>query len=154
MKNNCINKIKEAAKEGAESLRKELKNQIGNIFTGSSVKIENGKDSVIGNLLSWRYSDYLSLFLFISTMVNDEAVLYRISDVIQLNIEHINKKYATTADDNSAFVMKKASTYLTMEATVQVKPMMLAMPFMEDTTKSNLTGTSWYTIKYKGTLGY
>ena len=87
-------------------------------------------------------------------MVNDEAVLYRISDVIQLNIEHINKKYATTADDNSAFVMKKASTYLTMEATVQVKPMMLAMPFMEDTTKSNLTGTSWYTIKYKGTLGY
>ena len=41
-----------------------------------------------------------------------------------------------------------------MEATVQVKPMMLAMPFMEDTTKSNLTGTSWYTIKYKGTLGY
>lgn len=154
MKNECADKIKEAAKDGAESLKKELKNQIGNVFTGTSEKIENGKDSVIGNLLSWRYSDYLSLFLFISTMVNDEAVLYRISDVIQLNIEHINKKYATTADDNSAFVMKKASTYLTMEATVQVKPMMLAMPFMEDTTKSNLTGTSWYTIKYKGTLGY
>ena len=158
MSEQCANKIKEAAKEGAESLRTELKNQIGNAFgsvtEANKDKIENGKDAVLGSLLSWRYSDYLTLFLFISTMVNDEAVLYRISDVIQLNIEHINKKYATTADDNSAFVMKKASTYLTMEATVQVKPMMLAMPFMDDTTKSNLTGTSWYTIKYKGTLGY
>lgn len=50
--------------------------------------------------------------------------------------------------------MKNASTYLTMEATIEVKPLMMALPFMADTTKSKLTGTSWYTVKYKGTVGY
>lgn len=158
MSQNCKQKIKEAAKEGAEALRTEIKNQISNAFGNvnetNKDKIENGKDSILASLLSWRYSDYLTLFLFVSTMINDEAVLYRISDVIQLNIEHINKAYAKTADANNAFLMKKASTYLTLEATVEVKPMMMALPFMEETAKSNLTGTSWYSIKYKGTLGY
>lgn len=155
LKTQCKKKINEAAKEGSEKLREEIKNQIGNVFgTSAGDKVDNEKNSVVGNLLSWRYSDYLTLFLFISTMADDKGVLIRTADVIQLNIEHINKKYATTADDSSAFVMKNASTYLTMEATIEVKPLMMALPFMADTTKSKLTGTSWYTVKYKGTVGY
>lgn len=56
--------------------------------------------------------------------------------------------------DKGAFLLKKASTHINIEATVEVKPLMMALPFMADTAKSQLTGTSWYTVKYKGTAGY
>lgn len=38
--------------------------------------------------------------------------------------------------------------------TVEVKPLMMALPFMAETTTSQLSGTKWYTVKYKGTAGY
>ena len=38
-------------------------------------------------------------------------------------------------------------------STVEVKPLMMA-PFMAETTTSQLSGTKWYTVKYKGTAGY
>lgn len=31
---------------------------------------------------------------------------------------------------------------------------MMTMPFMKDVTDSHLSGDGWYTIKYKGILGY
>lgn len=43
---------------------------------------------------------------------------------------------------------------LTIEATIEVKPKMLALPLLGDTVKSQLTGTNLYQIVYEGTMGY
>lgn len=156
-KDKCVTDLKEAAKKGADSLREKLNESVGKAF-GTGGSAEDGASSVVGSLLSWKYSDYLTLFLIVSMTFSEgseKAMLTRTADLIQLNMEHMDeKKYATTADAEGAFMMKKASTYLAIRATIEVKPLLMALPFMENTTKSQLTGTRWYTIEYEGILGY
>ena len=121
LRRSAVSKIEEAAKNGAESLRTELKNQIGNAFGTSSNK-GTGTTSVVSNLLSWSYSDYLTLFLLISTVTNEEAVLLRTADVIELNMQHMNGEYAsittTETKTTSRFfgLWKKTEDVTTTEA--------------------------------------
>ncbi len=106
------------------------------------------------NFTSWRYSDYLTLFLMISLFKNEQEVINRIADVIQMNMEKKEGTISDTGLSDGAFLMKNASTHINIEATVEVKPLMMALPFMAETTTSQLSGTKWYTVKYKGTAGY
>ena len=69
-------------------------------------------------------------------------------------VEKSEGKLSETGLSDGAFLMKNASTHINIEATVEVKPLMMALPFMAETTKSQLSGTTWYTVKYKGTAGY
>ena len=106
------------------------------------------------NFTSWRYSDYLTLFLMISLFKNEQEVINRIADVIQMNMEKKEGTISDTGLSDGAFLMKNASTHINIGATVEVKPLMMALPFMAETTTSQLSGTKWYTVKYKGTAGY
>jgi len=177
LKNSAITKLKDAASQGAESLRSSLKEQIGAAFGTSSSKA-TGTGNVVSSLLSWQYSDYLQLFLLIGIVASPESVLLRTADVIELNMQQIDGnlgfvevttekevsrlwgliKYTeteTTKQANSeAFKLSKSYTYLNIKATIEVKPMMLTLPLMADTVKSQLTGTNWYQITYEGTMGY
>lgn len=54
----------------------------------------------------------------------------------------------------SDYKLSKSYTYLNIKATIEVKPMMLTLPLLGDTVKSQLTGTNWYQITYEGTMGY
>ena len=112
-----------------------------------------GTDAV-ANFTSWRYSDYVTLFLMISLFKNEQEVINRIADVIQMNMEKKEGTISDTGLSDGAFLMKNASTHINIEATVEVKPLMMALPFMAETTTSQLSGTKWYTVKYKGTAGY
>lgn len=61
----------------------------------------------------------------------------------------------TTKQANAAaFKLSNSYTYLNVKATIEVKPMMLTLPLLGDTVKSQLTGTNWYQITYEGTMGY
>lgn len=176
-KNQLTDKIKEAAKNGAESLRAELKSQISSTF-GTSKVSNKATTSIVSSLLAWTYSDYLMLFLLISTIADEEGVLLRLADVIELNMQHMNGEYASitttetvtksrffglwttteekevTAENQKAFKLSNSYTYLTIDATLEVKPLFMTLPFMADTTESELTGSDWYTIHYTGTMGY
>lgn len=152
-KNTCEDKLRTAANEGADKLKDELCNQIGKAL-GDSDMGKQAKTDAVSNFTSWTYSNYLTLFLMISLFKNEQDVITRIGDVIQLNMEQNEGKFPKADSDNGAFLLKKASTHINIEATVEVKPLMMALPFMADTAKSQLTGTSWYTVKYKGTAGY
>lgn len=177
LRKNAVSKIEEAAKKGAESLRSELKSQIGSVF-GTSSKSATETTSVVSTLLSWSYSDYLTLFLLVSTVANEEAVLLRTADVIELNMQHMKGEYAsitttetkttsrffgllkkteevkTTEANQKAFKLSKAYTYLTVDATMEVKPLLMTLPLVADATRNQLTGTNWYQVHYTGTLGY
>ncbi len=56
--------------------------------------------------MSWRYSDYLMLFLLVSIIANEEGVLLRIADVIELNMQHMNKEYAVVATTETVTVSR------------------------------------------------
>lgn len=182
LKDTAKTKIQEAAKNGVESLRTELNKQIGNVFGTSDGKLTKTNQKIVSSLLSWSYSDYLMLFLVVSLLVNEEAVILRMADVIELNMQHKDATYAsiTTTEtktvtesrffglikkqkevtetkveaNDAAFKLSKAYTYISIEATVQVKPLLMTLPFMADTAESQLPGEKWYEIKYQGTLGY
>ena len=150
---SCTQKLKTAANQGAEKFKEELTNQIGKKFGDSDMGKQAGTDAV-ANFTSWRYRDYLTLFLMISLFKNEHEVINRIADVIQMNMEKKEGTISDTGLSDGAFLMKNASTHINIEATVEVKPLMMALPFMAETTTSQLSGTKWYTVKYKGTAGY
>lgn len=151
VKNNIINEIEDAAAKGADNLKDLITSNIDVSFGQSSTSFaQKGTTSVLSSILSWQYSDYMNLFLLIATLANEEKVLLRTADVIQANMQHINKK----AGISDVFLMEKANTYLKVEAKVQVKPLMLALPMIQETTKNQLSGVNWYTISYSATKGY
>ena len=80
--------------------------------------------------------------------------IWQTADVIQMNMEKKERTISDTGLSDGAFLMKNVSTHINIEATVEVKPLMMALPFMAETTKSQLSGTTWYTVKYKGPAGY
>lgn len=177
LRTKAISELKAAATEGAESLRSALKDKIGATF-GTSGSATKGTSSVVSSLLSWRYSDYLQLFLLIGIVASPESILLRTADVIELNMQQIDGnpgfvevttetevsrlwgliKYTKTETkkeaNDKAFKLSKSYTYLNVKATIEVKPMMLTIPLLADTVKSQLTGTNWYQIVYEGTMGY
>ena len=151
VKDDIINEIEEAAAKGADNLKDLITSNIDTSFGKSSTGFaQKGSTSVLTSLLSWQYSDYMNLFLLIATLANEEKVLLRTADVIQANMQHINNKAGIT----DVFLMEKANTYLKVEAKVQVKPLMLALPMIQETTKNKLSGVNWYTISYSATKGY
>lgn len=182
LRQEAMNKLKTAAKDGVESLRKELKDTIAQKFgsTGgsSSVSADSSSQSVVASLLSWQYSDYLQLFLLAGLLRSQESVLLRTADVIQLNMQLINgdapfieetenvevsrlfglikytEERTTHKDNQDAFKLKNSYTYLNVKATVQVKPLMLTLPLIAPSVSNSLSGTKWYEVTYEGTMGY
>lgn len=178
LREELSDKVKEAAKNGAESLKTELKNQISNTFGTSSGSANKATTNVVSSLLSWTYSDYLTLFLLINMMLNEENILLRMADVIELNMQNMNGEFAAivttetitvsrffglwkttedkevTKENQKAFSLSNSYTYLTIDATMEVKPLFMKMPFMSDTVDKELPGNGWYQVHYTGTMGY
>ena len=162
-------------------MKKIVSDEVNGVLNGYKNQIVGeieASTNVMSSILSWRYSDYLMLFLLVSIIANEEGVLLRIADVIELNMQHMNKEYAaitttetvtvsrlwglikyqkeeiTTKENEEAFKLNKSYTYIQLDATLEVEPLFMDMPFMKDTTDSILGGKNWYQIQYSGTLGY
>lgn len=181
--------LKEAAAKGAEELKAKLKEQIGSAF--DSVPTADGSssaatDNAVCSLLSWAYSDYLRIFVVIGLLANEEAMILRMADMIELNMQNKNNEYALVITEETttktvttsrffglykktktetvteevenvnkkAFSLENSHTYLSIHATMEVKPLFLALPFMAPTVENEMAGVNWYEIEYSGMLGY
>lgn len=181
--------LQDAAKKGAEELKSKLKEQLSNAF--DSVPTTEGQsaqatDNALCSLLSWTYSDYLRIFVVIGLLANEEAMILRMADMIELNMQHKNNECALTITtetttktvttsrffglykttetktvtedvehvNQDAFSLAKSYTYLSVHATLEVPPLLMALPFMAGTVENELTGSNWYEIDYTGLLGY
>lgn len=181
LKNDIVTSLEDSIDEGATELKKKLKGKISDAF-GTSGNADSGSTNIVSSMLSWRYSDYLTLLLVIQNIKDQQSVLLRTADVIELNVQLINNEFSAIATkqtrvetksrlfglikydvpveetvvtaNDKAFKMKKAYTYLKINAQVQVKPLLMTMPLAADTVKSQLTGTDWYTVYYSATMGY
>lgn len=143
-KDDLMNSIKDSMNKGANDLKNTLNEKIDGIFGNGSV---NGSDNTgISSLLSFSYSDYLRLFLMIGLYTNEEGVLLRTADVIQVNM--------ATQTKNSKYRLNKSAVYVEISATIQVKPTLLALPLFADVEGNPSSNAKWYTIHYKDIKGY
>lgn len=187
--NEAKRELEEAAAKGAEELKAKLKEQLGSAF--ESIPTADGQstqatDNALCSLLSWTYSDYLRIFVVIGLLANEEAMMLRMADMIELNMQHKNNECALTITtetttktvttsrffglykttetktvtedvehvNQDAFSLAKSYTYLSVHATLEVPPLLMALPFMADTVENELTGSNWYELDYTGLLGY
>lgn len=113
-----------------------------------------GKSSSIAAALKLGYSDYLKMFMFLKLCCNDDAVVKRIGDVIQINVgkgfKLANNKTLSHKKGNE-FSLANAHTYIQVESTIKLKTMFLALPIVTEYTGK---GGSAFTVKYKSAIGY
>lgn len=147
LKNTLVAQMREAAKNGAEEMKKTLKNKLGEKFgTNNSKTSVSGTDTAMGSLLSWRYSDYLRLFLVIGSMANENNILLRTEDIIQANM--------AKAKGNNNYQLRNSFVYFELKAEVLVDPLLTTIPLIYPHTKDKLRGKNWYTIEYSTKFGY
>lgn len=96
------------------------------------------------------YSDYLSLYLFAALCAGEDDIYKRTADVIQCNME---ENYPETSE-TTGFRMDKAVTYFRIEASIRVRPMMMKLPYAQQSGIEVLDTDTWNTFTYEATRGY
>lgn len=144
------NALKKAANEGVDKFRDELNNGISNLFgTGkdnnTSLDIDDSNTSTIASMFKFRYSDYLKVFLMVALVANSDTVMGRTSDILEANMSKIT---------GTKFKLANAYTYIKINATVDVKPLLLTTSWFSDMTEANIGGLNYYRVEYNGVGGY
>lgn len=84
--------------------------------------------------LTFQYSEYLKLILFMKLLGNRNPILLRTADVVQVNMDM----------KHSGFLMKKCRVYYKLEATCRNPNMMLGLPIIQGSLKqSNIKFKKW-----------
>ena len=96
------------------------------------------------SIVSFSYSEYISTFLFIELCTAPDDIYKRTADVIQ----------TTMAQNDSEFVLSKSLTYYTIETKVRVKPMMMTLPYAQQSGVTVTDTDTWNTFEYKTSKGY
>lgn len=147
---NINSKLKQSADKGVDAFRDEVNNGISNLFgTGKgnskSLDIDKSNTSSIASMFKFRYSDYLRVFLIVALVANSDNTMAKMSDILEANMSKIT---------GTEFKLEKSYTYIKINAEVDVKPLLLTLPWMRDTTQKNLGDFNYYHIKYTGIGGY
>ena len=142
--------LQESANKGIDTFRDQLNNGVSNLFgTGkdgsNSLDIEDSNTSSVASKFKFRYSDYLRVFLMIALIGNSDYVMAKTSDILQANMSKITGK---------EFKLEQSYTYIKISAEVDVKPLLLTLPWMNDTTQKYMGGKNYYRVSYTGISGY
>ena len=94
------------------------------------------------------YSDYLYLFLFMGFQTSSASEMYlRVGDLMQANL----RKYT----GSEGYSLKNSQIYFKVNATIRVKPLMLALPFSKNGFSNNPSDKNeWCTFTISETRGY
>ncbi len=154
---NIRTDLQQAANQGIDQFHDKLNNGIGKLFgtDDNSTGLDIGKQSTtsLASMFKFRYSDYLKVFLLVGLVSNGntyKAIMGRTSDVIEANMRNMT-------GGNSNFRISKSYVYLKIDSTIEVKPLLMTLPFMKDVTDANTStsnGKNFYTITYSGLSGY
>lgn len=148
-KTQMIEQIQSAAGEGAGKLKETLQNGINGVFDrigGGGNGGGGGDNTGIASLLSFRYSDYLRLFLLIKLIDDDSAqrVLYRMEDAIQMNLRKVNNE--------EGYKLANKVAYVDLSVDLMVKPILV--PIFGNIIKNPETNSKWYKIDEYNVKGY
>lgn len=126
--------------------------------------------SALNQILSFSYEDYIRVFFFLKMAADEETTLLRIGDLIQTNLNYgalrdndhpfPSHQKAEAAEATLGFDLSKAYTLLTLEAELQVQPLLLDFAFFRDFLNGISDAEEGDDIKaigniqYKGLNGY
>lgn len=141
--------ISSSIDNGAEDLKETVNAHIDEMFGSGTGSIgnENGNATGAAAFFSYSYKDYLRLFLIIGTFANEEKVLLRTADVVQVNM-------AKCRTDNDGYLLSNSAAYVNINAKIQVKPTLIGLPLFSSLEKNPIDNTKWYTIDYEDVAGY
>lgn len=109
-KKKMLDDVKASMNEGAGKLKETLNSKLDGIFGQSQGNDAATDNTGIASLLSFGYSDYLRLFLMIGLYTNEEGILLRTADVIQVNMSK------QTGNEN--FALSNSAVYVDISATI------------------------------------
>jgi hypothetical protein len=99
--------------------------------------------------VNFSYRDYLYMFTLLGFYSDKADAMYaRIGDVIQANMRHI------IGSAGSSYKLSNSIVYFKFEATLRVKPLMLALPIASDIEGNPKDNTDWCTFTYTTVRGY
>ena len=136
--------IKDAVKSGATELKETINSNVNKLFSSSGTSVET---SGMSSMIAFQYSDYLRLFLLIGLYTNEQGIILRTADVIQVNM-------AQKLTDNTGYVLKDSAVYVKIDATIVVKPTLIGLPLFADLEYNPKDNSNWYTINYSDIKGY
>lgn len=139
--------IESSIKKGADELKQTLNKHVDGFFgSGGVAGGGTASDTGMAFLLSFRYSDYLRLFLVIGmcTDKGEKSVLLRTADAIQANMAMKEKGY----------LLANSAVYVELDANVLVKPAMMALPLFGDLENNPVNNQKWYTVECFAVKGY
>lgn len=136
--------IKESAKEATDEMKEKVTKEIHtfvekklsfgatkmNTGSGKSLANANGnaaRSSSTASAITFGYSDYLRLFVFIGLCAGDKSgtMMCRIGDLIQLNIRSAEGQSDLVHRCGSSFTLGDAKTYVSVQADVELEMMFL-----------------------------
>ena len=127
-------------------------------------KADSTTDKSVASMIKFGYRDYLMLFLFASICVNDDDVLCRVGDLIQLNMSHATGngeagQLVFTHNKGDQFKLSEACTYVTVGTSVKTDMLFMKMDFFNRLVldpavdaDTQIKGVS--TLQYHGLGGY
>lgn len=113
-----------------------------NALSGGSEKIEEAQ--------GLRYSDYLTLFVFLGLNDGDtaEGMYRRMGDVIEKNMQ------LRLGDEGNSYSLKKTLTYFQLKSRLRVRPLMLTLPYFLDYVENPDMKDDWCTFDVEAVRGY
>lgn len=158
---NYISEQGENLSEEASKVVKEKITTAANGYINKYLDVGNPKaigggstSSSIASVIKFGYKDYLMLFTYIAICVNDNAILKRTSDIIQLNIQNAGDNAGFKHKKGSEFLMENARTYVSVNASADMDMFFMNMDIFAKTLGLEESDIAANTIKYKGLLGY
>lgn len=143
-KSKMLEEVKGSVSEGADKLKETINKKLDEFSGGATSGVKD--KTMKGSLISFRYSDYLRLFLVIGLYTNEEGVLLRTADAIQKNMSLI------TGEED--YVLSSSAAYVKINATIQVKPTLMALPLFNDIEGNPFSEGKAYELEYFDVKGY
>ncbi len=148
LKDELTVKIRDSIARGGDDLKDTVGGFIDNLGGSGDGGFadEDAAGSGAAAFFSFAYSDYIEMFLLIKMFTNEEKVLLRMADVIQVNMAECNGK--------SGYTLSNSVVYVKLHADIQVKPTLIAAPIFADIAENPAGNANWYSFSYDGYAGY
>lgn len=135
----------QAANNLKEDVSTEIKDKVSNYtnsfldeyVTKGKIPVESGYEpsdtGSVAELIKFGYKDYLMMFTFLGILVNDNGILGRTADIIELNMKTNSAAKGSQFyhKKGSEFVMANAYTYVTINAEVKFSMLLMGNEFLQ-----------------------
>ena len=166
--------VDQAAEELSAEAEQRIKDGVSEITNNYlSEYLESGTDAMgngltppegstgnsVASMLRFGYKDYLMLFVFLGLVLNEDSILLRTADMIQMNIQYASTNGDFKHQRGAEFRMKDAYTYIYLHAEVDLNMLFLNLDFFTNAVRDDNTEvegdlTPAAQIVYNGMLGY